>query len=80
MSGSMVRPSECGIRVLLYIHIIGVFAVLANVSRMISALSLRLCTLWYPVANALVPVHPFIALRVKELSDVADWFSRAVLQ
>ena len=40
---------------------------------MISAVSLLLYTLWCPVVNALVQVHPFVAPHVKELSDVADW-------
>lgn len=40
---------------------------------MISAVSLLLHTLLYPVVNALVQVHPFIAPHVKELSGVANW-------
>lgn len=40
---------------------------------MISAISLLLYTLWYPVVNALVQAHPFIAPHVKELSDVTNW-------
>lgn len=42
---------------------------------MISAVSLLLYTLWHPVVNALVQVHPFIAPHVKELSGVANWLT-----
>lgn len=40
---------------------------------MISAVSLLLYDVWYPIVNVFVQVNPFIAPEVKEVSNVANW-------